>query len=160
MEYKEKDVFKFKFNEEYLKKHNYPYHCFDGQLIVHKRQDGTLIFKDTYYSNSTYFTLEELEKVGTLEFVCNLDDVVDCSEYDKVYYDENDIINLSYQHNSYKWFVRKKDAKRSKEKMMETIKNKIEEKEREIRWLEDEIKRLKEKQERIENGEDISKITI
>ena len=148
MEYKVNDVFKFRFNKSYIENCVVinPYHCFDGQLIVKDKGDGTLLFYDTYYSTPKYFTFEELNKIGTFKFVCNLDDVIDCSELDKRYYKEEDIIDLSYQHGYYKWFVKKKTAKRSREVMLEYIANAIAEDNRKIKNLKDDIERYKEKE--------------
>lgn len=153
------DVYSFEFNEEYLKKHDNPYHCFDGQLIV-RDYDGELRLKDTFYSDSKSFTLEELEGMGTLTFRCNLDDVVDCRESDRMYYAEGDVIDLSYQHGCYKSFVRKKDAKRSKDVMCREIGKKMDEVKNSIRRHMEDYGRLYHLKELIERGEDLDKIYI
>jgi len=121
---KEGDVFKFRFNQEYLDKFplSDPYHCFDGQLVVVTKSDGNLILEDTYWNgNRKKFKLDQLELNGTLTFVCNLNDVDECSESDVRYYNDNDIIDLSYQHGCYKRFVKRRGSKRSKEVMLNFI---------------------------------------
>ena len=42
------DVYSFQYNDAEVKKRFEPYHCFDEQLIVKKR-NGKLILKDTYW---------------------------------------------------------------------------------------------------------------
>lgn len=155
------DVYSFKYDEEYLKKHKIfsPYHCFDGQLIV-KDYDGELRLKDTFYSNSESFTLAELENKGTLTFKCNLDDVVSCNESDKMYYAEGDVIDLSYQHGCYKSFVRKKDAKRSKDVMCREIGKKMKEINDSVSHKLYDYARLYHLKELVERGEDLDKIYI
>jgi superfamily II helicase len=159
MEIKLNDVYSFQFNEEYIKTHFEPYHCFDGQLIV-KNYNGELRLKDTYYSTSKYFTLEELQSVGTLTFKCNLNDVETCRESDKMYYAKEDIINLSYQRGCYKWFVKKKGAKRVKEVMLKEIGERMETINRKIKYSLDDYAKLYHLRELIEQGGDLDKIHI
>lgn len=157
------DVYSFRYNEHELKKRFSPYHCFDGQLVVKKRNNGEFYFVDTYwgskydkfeaYSDMKRKSIEQALEEGTLNFICNLDDVDEIKEYEIVYYDDNDFHNLSYQSGCYKYFVKKKDAIRSKEKMLQSIKQKIEETEYKrdsaIRSLED----LKQRLLKIESGD-------
>ena len=127
IELKENDIYSFRYNEKEMKERFDPWHCFDGQLVV---RGGKLI--DTYWGigstdGAKAFTLSEALANGSLEFKCNLDEVDFCSEDDKKYYDEGDIINLSTQQGYYKRFARKKGSVRSKEKIFETLSYKIEE---------------------------------
>ena len=40
VQFKVKDVFSFRYNEEETKKRFEPYHCFDGQFIVKQSENG------------------------------------------------------------------------------------------------------------------------
>ena len=160
------DVYDFKYSDEYIKTHSYwgdHYHCFDGQLVVKAYDDGTLYLEDTYWndpSENRRFSREEALKYGHLTFKCNLDEVVKSSYHDYRYYNEEDIIDLSYQHHSYKRFVRKKDAQRSQAKMLDYADRQIIEMKREIERLQYDIERMKETRAKIENYEDLDKIVL
>ena len=155
MEIKLNDVYRFRYNEDWIKK-NDPYWCFDGQLIVKQRQNGKLYLEDTYWwggGESKTFTLEQALEKGTLTFVCNLDDVKEIKEYYTQYYSDDDIFDLSYQHGCYKRFYIKKDAKHSPEKMKTVLEEKIAEEEHKIEWATNSLKRYKEKLQKLENGD-------
>jgi hypothetical protein len=150
LQFKVNDVFSFRYNEEEAKKRFEPYHCFDGQLVV-KEINGKLVLVDTYWGSgdNRRFTIEEAKKQGHLIFKCNLDEVEKADHNDGNYYNDEDIINLSTQHGCYKRIVKRKGATRSKDKMLQTAKDKIEELERKIKsaqrdieWLNDSIEKI------------------
>jgi hypothetical protein len=155
MELKLNDVYKFRYNEDYIKNNSYPYHCFDGQLIVKQKSDGSLYLEDTYWScgDNKWFTLEKALKQGTLEFICNLEDVEKCDRDDYKYYNEDDIFDLSYQSGCYARYRKKKGAVRSAEVMRRTIKRGIEKAQSDIQWAERQIERGNEYLEKLKNGE-------
>lgn len=153
MEIKLNDVYRFRYNEDELKRSSRDLNwCFDGQLIVKEDNDG-LYLEDTYWTtNSRCFTLEEALKKGTLEYICNLNEVEECKEYPYNYYDDKDIFNLSYQHGCYKRIVVRKGAKKSKEKMKEVLEYKISESERQLKSVQYDIDIHKNKLQELENG--------
>lgn len=154
MELKLNDVYRFRYHEEVESKKAFdPYWCFDGQLIVKENKNG-LYLEDTYFSGSENrrFTLEEALERGTLTFVCNLDDVEECQEYETQYYADEDIFNLSYQKRCYKKYCIRKGAKRSAEKMKAVLAEKIENEERQIKWATSDLERYREKLQEVENG--------
>ena len=117
------DVFRFSFNEETAKKRLGGYDwCFDGKLIAEKR-GGEIRLADTYWcSPENFYPVEHWEKLGTLTFMCNLNDVEDPKISDAhLYYDDADIFDLSYQHRCYQRVLVRKGAKRSQEKMTESL---------------------------------------
>ena len=121
---KELDVFRFIYKPlDNSKSYDMRSHCFDGQLIARKNSDGQLILKDTYWSSGdgVKFTLEEAQEKGTLTFICNLNDVTEIKEHEQCYYADDDIFNLSYQHNCYRRFMVKKSAVRNREKMLKVL---------------------------------------
>ena len=153
MELKLNDVYKFNYNIIWSRKIFEPYWCFDGQLIVRKR-NGKLYLEDTYWfsGENRTFTLEEALEKGNLTFVCNLDDVKECRECDIQYYDDKDIFNLSYQKGCYKKYCIRKGAKRSADKMKTVLNEKIAESKRKIEWENFDIEKYKEKLQEVENG--------
>lgn len=152
MEIKINDVYRFFYNEKKLKKLCDAYWCFDGQLIVKSDNHGNLLLVDTYYwGENKSFTLEEALECGTLEFVCNLDEVEPIHEYEICDYEDKDIFNLSRQHYCYKQFYKRKGATKSIEKIKQNINNKISDLEEQVRFNEDEIKTLVNKLENIES---------
>lgn len=117
------DVYNFRFNEKELGKRFMPYHCFDGTLIVRKRDNGDFYFQDTYWgcNDSKTFTIKQASEQGSLTFICNLDEVEKCREDDKLYYDDADFITLHIHANYSNAYYLKKGAIRSKEKMIESV---------------------------------------
>lgn len=160
---KENDVFSFQYNEKELKDRFSPYHCFDGRLIAKKMQDGTIILLDTYWaskhdnftrnSEGRTFTIESALQKGELKFICNLNDVEEIRDYEQGYYADEDLFNLSYQHHCYKYFTKRKGAERSKEKMLKTINEKIEDAEHRLRSAERHILEYNETKVKIEGGD-------
>ncbi|WP_291566805.1 MULTISPECIES: hypothetical protein [unclassified Clostridium] len=154
MNLKLNDVFDFRYNEKWLDKTFEPYHCFDGQLIVKQNRNGELYLEDTYWtSDNKTFTLEQALERGYLKLKCNLNDVEECSKCDLNYYADEDLFDLSCQHGCYKSFYKKKDAKRSKEKMERVLNEKICSIESNIKWENSELRRTKEKLEKLKNGD-------
>lgn len=156
MELKVNDVYKFWYNEEWREKIFDPNWCFDGQLIVKQNRNGELFLEDTYWYGSgenKCFTLEQALERGVLIFVCNLNDIELIKENELNYYADDDIFNLSRQHGCYKEFYKRKGTEKSSDKMEEVLKYKIQEIEHELEWKKDELKRSKEKLERVQNGD-------
>ena len=130
------DLFEFRYDAEIAKEMFSPYHCFDGQLVVKEREGGELYLEDTYWTTQNKcFTLKEALEVGKLTFICNLDEVETVHKMQFVYYEDKDTFDLSTQHGYSKKYAIKKDAKRSKTKMLKVVNDKIEESKREISSL-------------------------
>lgn len=155
------DYYNFRYNEAETKRIFEPYHCFDGKLIVKENYKKEFILVDTYWSSSDNrtFTLERALNEGTLEFVCNLDDVEEIKQYDLIYYADEDLFNLSYQHGCYKRYAKRKGAVRSREKMLRIIKERISEAEYKLRSAQNSIEQLNKVFEEVKEG-DINKIYI
>lgn len=163
LQFNENDVFSFRYNEAELKARFSPHHCFDGQFIVKVNSKGEKYFVDTYwaskYDGFTAYqdvksrTIDEAISQGELTFICNLNDVEEIKEWEKEYYDDEDIFNLSYQHNCYSFFVKKKGAEKSQSKMLQSIKTKIEEAEYKKQSAERDIVRYNETLKKIEAGD-------
>lgn len=162
-DFKVNDVFYFQYNEQEIKTRFEPRHCFDGQFIVKQRPNGEIYFIDTFWASKhngfanmgdiRTKSVEDALRQGTLRFVCNLDDVEEIAEGEVKYYANEDVFDLSYQHGCYKYFVKKKGAVRSKEKMIESIKLKIEDQTSKMRWAQREIEYLKEQLLKVEAGD-------
>lgn len=153
---KENDVYSFRYNDEAKAKIPYPYHCFDGQLIVQKLSSGGFILKDTYWGGSNdckWFTLEDALKQGELKLKCNLSEVEKISEHQLCYYADKDIFDLSHQHGCYKDYKVRKGAPRSSEKMLRVIQQQIEDAIYRKGAAERELVRLSEKLEKVQAGD-------
>lgn len=125
---KENDIYRFSYSLEYKDKakHFDPYHCFDGQLVAKKdKETGEITLVDTYWSfggnDSRYAKPKEWREKGTLTFFLNLDEVEKAEEWERMYYNEKDFYNLSYQHGCYKKFAKRKGAKRDKGVMLDSL---------------------------------------
>lgn len=163
VQFNENDVFSFRYNEAELKARFSPHHCFDGQFIVKVNSKGEKYFVDTYwaskYDGFTAYqdvksrTIDEALSQGELTFRCNLNDVEEIKEWEKEYYDDEDIFNLSYQHSCYSYFVKKKGAVKSQAKMLQSIKTKIEEAEYKKQSAERDIVRHNDTLKKIEAGD-------
>lgn len=163
VQFKVNDVFSFRYNEEEIRKRLEPYHCFDGQFIVKQGENGELYLMDTFWaskydgfkhwSDCNWETIEDVQKQGVLTFRCNLDEVEEIRENDLQYYDNEDLFNLSYQHDCYKFYVKRKSAERSIDKMLQSIKYKIEDAEYRKKLAERDIERHTETLAKIEGGD-------
>lgn len=157
------DVYSFRYNEKESKNRFSPYHCFDGQLIVKQRENGKFYLVDTYwgskynqftaYQDMKIKTIEQALEQGELTFRCNLDEVEEIKEWETAYYDDSDFYNLSYQSGCYKYFVKKKGAQRSKEKMLQSIKQKITDTEYKRDSAIRELQSLSDRLNKIESGD-------
>ena len=153
MEIKEGDVFRFRYNKEEAAKQFEPYHCFDGQLIAFKKQDGTIHLADTYWMTSfdradmdcRKFTPEQAQEKGELEFKCNLNDIEYISKEKAQYYKYSDIINLTH-HNGFKTvFAVMKGTEPDIDTAILSLERKLEQKQSQRDSLNREIESLKEK---------------
>lgn len=150
------DVFRFWYHPDVAEKIFNPSHCFDGKLIVKQDANGLLYLEDTYWasgSDNYRWSLEETLRRGTIELICNLDEIARINEYEQNYYDDNDILDLSWQHGCYKQFAIRKGAVRSKEKMLKTLRGKIEEAERDVNYNKRQIERAKRNIEKVAAGD-------
>jgi hypothetical protein len=163
VQFKENNVYLFRYNEAELKARFSPYHCFDGQLVVKVNSKGEKYFVDTYWASKydgfvssqgvESKTIDEALSQGELTFVCNLNDVEEIKECERKYYDDEDIFDLSYQHHCYSYFVKRKGAVRSQAKMLQSIKTKIEEAEYKKQSAERDIVKFNEILKKIEAGD-------
>lgn len=153
-EYKANDVFSFRYNAEELKKRFEPYHCFDGTLVV-KDCNGETLLVDTYWSGAEgkWLTIKQAQEQGDLAFLCNLDEMQEIKEYETVYYNDEDVVILRIHAGHRNRFLIKTGTGRSKSKMLDSIKVKIEEEEYKIKSAESSIRRLKETLTKIEGGD-------
>lgn len=144
---KENNVFKFKYNAQQLVVRTDLHHCFDGILV----SNGTMLI-DTYWAAGLRrFTLKEAQAQGTIELLCNLEEMQEIKEHEAQYFD--DVIVL-FIHAGYrkKWLI-KKGQERSKTKMLESIEDKINTKNRELNRVKDALQTLSETKIKIESGD-------
>lgn len=126
------DVYRFVYSAESWEKaksglgHGDLHWCFDGQVIY---RDDRLC--DTYWGmdwrgdNGRSFTLAEARAKGTLTFVCNLNDVEKIRPEEHELYAAGDAFNLSHQHGCYRHYVKRKGAKRDKDRQLAALSRKV-----------------------------------
>ncbi len=155
MELKLNDVYKFTYNEKWLKKLFEPYWCFDGQLIVKENSEGKLYLVDTYWGSTENrrFILEDVLEQGKLVYICNLNDVDECRISDLDYYADEDLFDLSTQHRCHQKYYKRKNAEKSPKKMEKVLLRKIESTEHDISWKANELQRLNEKLASLRSGD-------
>lgn len=125
--FKENDVFKFWFNENYCKELLYPYHCVEGIFFVIKDYGGNLIFADNFWgkngkdNSNKKFTPEEVKQKCNIEYICNLNDIESIEEWNAEYYDDADIVIISEQKGCRKHFYKFKNAKRNRDKIKNVL---------------------------------------
>lgn len=152
---KENDVFRFTWNEETRKESSRDLgHCFDGILIARVHENIARLV-DTYWSSgdSKVFTLEDALKKGKLTRLCNLDEMENIQENQTQYFADEDIVTLRIHAGHRTQYLIKKGTLRSKDKIIESIKAKISDEERNIRFAEHSISRLRESLIRVESGD-------
>ena len=155
IQFKENDVFNFRYKPDIAKKYISPYHCFDGTLIVKRYDKDNLYLEDTYWGSgdSRTFTTDKVIEKGELTFLCNLDEMVDIKEHETLYYDDVNIVKM-FIHAGYRnRFLIKKDVQRSQAKMIQSIKQKIEDVHSKIKSAENSLKRHNETLNKIEAGD-------
>lgn len=160
MEIKINDVYRFRYNPEHAKKLHSPYHCFDGILKVRKSDKGLILVDGYWSSDNKWFTLKDALKQGSLEFICNLDDVEQIDEHKSKYYNEKDIFVLPYHSGYHTMYLKRKGAEKCKETIMKQLeakvqyaKSQIESAKRSLEWAES-------KYEKSLKQEDINKIWL
>lgn len=155
MNIKEGDVFDFRYKENVVGNIFDPYHCFDGILVARKRLNELWLI-DTYWSdseNNRRFSLEKALHEGDIKFLCNINEMVGIKEYEKVYFNDEDIVELRI-HSGYRTLLLiKKGTPRSQLKMIQSINKNIEDAKRRIRSAESEIERLEENMKKVTNGD-------
>ncbi len=114
-----------------------------------------LILMDTYWESggSKYFTPEEAREKGVLTFRFNTADVEKANEDVGKYYSREDWFNFSYQHGCYPRYVLKKGAKKLKDRMLETINEKLREAHSDLASAARRIEELAADRQKIESGD-------
>ena len=154
VQFRENDVFNFRYKPDEAKKRFEPYHCFDGTLVVKKYSAGFYLV-DTYWSSgdSRTFTPDEAIEKGELTFLCNLEEMDDIKEMETLYYDDADIVKMHIHAGYRSRFLIKKGTQRSQAKMLQSIKQKIEDEHSKIRSAENSLKWHNETLLKIEAGD-------
>jgi len=155
VQFRENDVFNFHYKPDEAKKLFEPYHCFDGTLVVKKYSDDKIYLVDTYWSSgdSRTFTPEKAIEQGELTFLCNLDEMIEIKEWETLYYDDADIVKMYIHAGHRSRYLIKKGTQRSQAKMLQSIKQKIEDEHSKIRSAENSLKWHNETLKKIEAGD-------
>lgn len=165
MSIKPGDVFRFSWHYDESKQHTDRMWCFDGKLVAHQAGDGILLV-DTYWDGGQRvhsdagkrFTPEEAFKAGSLEFICNLNDVEPVKDYECRWYDKEDLFDLSYQHRCYGRYMKRKGAKKSKEAMRRALAEDRREVEENLRAAVHKLEWIARSLQQIEDAPDVEKL--
>jgi hypothetical protein len=136
------------------------YHC-KSQIAIAK--DGVLI--DTYwggsYGDSTHWSFTDAEAQLDQEYLGNFDELDKVEEYNRVYYDDKDIVDISHSNTSLRGnFYVRKGAKRSAGKMEKVLLERIETKEREVKFAQDSLARARQQLADLDDGKPLDEIWL
>lgn len=151
-----KDVYKFRYSEEFIK--NNPnrdlYHCFDG-ILIERERNGVPYYEDTYWTsdNKIFASMDYIESLGDVKFICNLDEMEEIDEWKSKYYNEEDVVFLGIHKGYRSKYLIKKGTQMSKDVVIQGLRNKISELEENIQYETRKIEWLKKDIEEVENGE-------
>ena len=153
------DVFSFSYHSTGEQGWDSRTHCFEGTLIA-QEVDDRMILVDTYWgigdTSGRRFSLEDAEKQGTLTFRFSLNDVEPIQEWEREYYADDDIFRISRQHacipSCVAWYKRT-GVQRSRDKILDVLRQKIHEQRREIECAVGRIERLAGVQAKVEAGD-------
>lgn len=159
MNIKENDVFNANYKKGFEKSQIELSWNLDCQLIARKDKDGDIVLFDSFgsayydfnddgvydfsFPSSKMFFVENALKRFDLTFKCNLSDIERINYGDRHYYNEGDVFDLSYHENLYCLFFIKKGVKKSKEKLLNAIDEKLKDAVEKIENLELDIEELK-----------------
>lgn len=168
---KENDVFTWRYTQKHIESLEYKndlYHCKE-RLAVAKNVNGTFMFFDTFWgigrTDNYTFIEAEIDKKYEVEFYCNLDEIDKQPNHSDVkkYYDDKDVFTLHDQHacaSSCIYHYLKKGAVKSKDKMIQITKRKIQEIEDKIEYSKSDLIRANKTLDEIVSGADINNIYI
>lgn len=156
---KVKDVYSFRYNQSERDRLGYSAnHCFESTLVA-REVGGQMMLVDTFWGingDGRSFTPTDAKKLGTLTFYVNLSDLEPIKEYEREYYDDEDLFRISEQHACVPSCIhhfKRKGAERSNKKMLSVINEKIREEKKKIDYAVDALQRLAQTKQKIEEGE-------
>jgi len=131
-------------------------HCFENQLEAYQTKAGEWMFLDRYWGISGQsFTLARIAELGTLELICNKNEVEPVHKYDICKYKPEDRILLTSQHGCCEscraWYV-KTGTPLDKETMLAVLRARIETEKCNVQSSMQAIQRLSDKYTQIEAG--------
>lgn len=128
------------------RKGQFAHWCCSKIGIVKERQDGTLYMEDTYWSSSQDNKRFSKEDIGTrieVTYIGNFDDLERCDESELKYYNKEDTVDLRHPNNTRGNVYIRKGATRSLDKMKRIVQAHIDHYERKVKYMQDDIVRLK-----------------
>lgn len=125
------DIFRWSWNDKTLKKYKHKidagtlYWCLSKICIF--KEDGR--YYDTYWSSITnqnrIFTKKEAEEKLELEYIANINDLVEIDERERAYYNDKDIVDIRHANMIRGGVYLRKGAKKSLSKMKKIMKRNI-----------------------------------
>jgi len=134
-------------------------HCFEGIVVAMFDKNNELWLVDTFWGikcwDNKKWRYANFVKLFNFTFYCNLKELQKIGRGELDYYDDKDVFYLHEQHaccESCRYFYIKKGTKRSQQKMLTVLQDKIDRKKQEIQYATDEIKRLSALKVEVEKG--------
>lgn len=122
------------------------YHCKNWTFRVRKFENGTAYMVDTYFNSldSHYIEITN-ENINDFEIVFNFNDVKRIRDGEENEYNKEELFHVATDSGGYScgnlYWV-KRDAKKSKQLMINKKKKEIESLKRKLEWAEDDLKRI------------------
>lgn len=158
---KEGDIYKFRYNEQFMKGNFEPYHCFDGILTVKPSYEKGLILVDGYWSSDNrWFTLDKALSEGELTFICNVNEVEVIKEYESMYYNEKDIFRLPFHSGYHTVYYKRKGAEKCKETILNQLTVKVQQAESSLTSAQRGLEWAKESLEKAKKENEVNKIYL
>lgn len=162
------DVFRIRYTQTYMDK--YPgrdlNHCFEGLAVAMQTMSGMLLV-DTFWGIKRYDNkVFSIDKIGVdidIEYYCNLNEITKITKKETQYYADEDIVILHDQHGcseNCKYYYKKIGSTRSREKMIKTVKEKLEKAQYELKSANDRIIQYSALQEVVLNSSDLDSIYL
>ena len=142
---KRNDIYRWRYTENELVGKSYPYHC-KSQICICDENKGNnrKYLIDTYWGSGGNESFAESD-IGTkieIEFIANLDDLIECKYEDFKYYKRSDCIDISHSNRPNIGYYLKKDAKKDLETMREHIDTQRKKLERDLEYYQNKLEDL------------------
>lgn len=157
---KENHIYKISYLPEFRKGPFDLCHCFEGLAMAKKGSDDKIRLYDTYwgigYTTGKSFSREDVGVKIEIKHYCDFKKITSIAKDETKYYNDRDIIRLTRQHacvSSCIAYYIKKGARKSKSKILSSLRKIILDAECEIGYKTREIKKAKENIDRVMKGD-------
>lgn len=153
---KKGDIFSWRYKDS-AKRGQFAYWC-KSQIAEY---DGSYLY-DTFWGNdhTEKSWLPNYPDDIELTFIANREDLIPLREYDKMYYDEKDVVDLTHSNSFGNQIFLRKGAKRSRSAMLQHLTDKMDKAHHEIKMAEQTLREASGKISCIEAGANLEEIWL